>query len=65
MELMLWALLLIPGILYTAWRWSTSDKKLCAMCGSESLIPVDSPRAREAMRAPPGAIPPVYPADRR
>lgn len=44
LELFLWLLFLLPGLLYSIWRHS-SRANGCAACGSTSLIPPDSPMA--------------------
>lgn len=45
-ELLLWLFFIVPGLIYSAWRGS-SKKMVCRSCGSESLVPPDSPRGRE------------------
>jgi len=47
-ELVLWLLLLIPGIIYSIWRLS-SKYQACPQCGSANMIPVDSPNGRELL----------------
>jgi hypothetical protein len=47
-EIFLWFLLIIPGLIYSVWR-SSSRYKVCPKCKSPSLIPVDSPRAKKIM----------------
>lgn len=47
-ELALWILFLLPGLLYSLWRVS-SAKRVCARCGNQSLIPLDSPNAQRLM----------------
>lgn len=46
LELVLWLLLLIPGIIYTIWR-RTGRAHECANCGAKTLVPLDSPAARK------------------
>lgn len=41
-EIILWLLFLIPGLLYSIWRLS-SRHKACWSCGSQTLIPANSP----------------------
>ena len=43
-EIILWLLLLIPGICYTIWRMGRKDR-YCRACGAQSMIPADSPMA--------------------
>jgi hypothetical protein len=40
--------LVVPGLIYLLWCW-TNRKQVCSSCGSEEVIPLDSPRAREAL----------------
>ena|SRR3989338_5159025 len=42
-EIFLWILFLLPGIIYSVWR-SSSRHQVCPSCGNDkSLVPVDSP----------------------
>ncbi|MGD0813928.1 MAG: hypothetical protein ABSA83_10015 [Verrucomicrobiota bacterium] len=43
LELFLWCMLVVPGIIYSIWRL-TSRAKVCRVCGSEAIIPCRSPR---------------------
>ena len=45
-EIILWLFLIIPGLVYTAWRL-TSKFKVCPKCGAEKLIPLTSPVAQK------------------
>lgn len=45
-ELFLWLLMVLPGILYSAWRMSTKTM-ICKTCGSADLLPVNSPRGQK------------------
>ena len=47
-EIFLWFLLLVPGIIYSVWRLTTRHKA-CAKCGSSNLIPVDSPVGKKLL----------------
>jgi hypothetical protein len=47
-EIILWLFLIVPGLIYSIWR-SSSRHKICPKCKSNSLIPVDSPRAKKIM----------------
>lgn len=47
-EILAWCLFLIPGIFYSLWRHS-SRVDVCAKCGSEALIGVDTPRGRKLL----------------
>jgi len=48
MELLCWALLIIPGIIYSVWRMTTK-RKVCRHCGSEQIIPMTSPVAKQML----------------
>jgi hypothetical protein len=41
MELILWLWLIVPGLLYSIWR--RSKGKLCPICGSDTLVPENTP----------------------
>lgn len=45
-EIMLWFFFLIPGLIYSLWRLTTKAV-VCPKCGSEELVPSDTPRGRE------------------
>jgi hypothetical protein len=45
-ELGLWMLILVPGLIYSIWRLA-SRVKCCKACGSTELIPAHTPRGRE------------------
>lgn len=51
-ELALWLLLLVPGIIYSIWRRS-SRHPVCQSCGSTELVPIDSARGRSISGAQP------------
>lgn len=48
MEVLLWLLLIVPGIIYSFWRVS-SRARVCGHCGAPNMIPVGSPVARAEM----------------
>ena len=48
-EIVLWLCFLLPGFIYTLWRY-TSTYKMCRACGHADLIPADSPKGRELVR---------------
>lgn len=51
-ELALWLLLIIPGLIYSVWRLS-SKRPACPNCSApNSMIPGESPRAREILSKP-------------
>jgi hypothetical protein len=41
-ELLLWLLLILPGMLYSLWR-HTARYKGCPTCAEPRMIPLDSP----------------------
>jgi hypothetical protein len=43
-ELALWMLLILPGVLYSVWRLTTR-RDVCGLCGSTCVIPNSSPEA--------------------
>lgn len=47
-EIILWLALLLPGLIYTLWRFS-GEKIVCKFCLSLELIPEDSSRAQRIM----------------
>ncbi len=47
-EIVLWLCFIIPGIIYSIWR-SSSRHKVCQSCGSNILIPLDSPVGRKLL----------------
>ncbi len=50
-EVFLWLILIVPGVLYSLWRLTTRAKA-CRICGAVGLIPPDSPRALQLQRHP-------------
>lgn len=47
-ELVLWLLLIVPGLLYSLWRLNTRAK-VCRECGSDQIIPANSPRGKKLL----------------
>lgn len=47
MELFMWVLLLVPGLLYSIWRLSTAYRG-CTTCGAAQIVPPNSPIAIRA-----------------
>ncbi len=45
-ELLLWMLLIVPGLIYSIWRL-TARKKVCVNCGHPTVIPEGSPLAKK------------------
>ena len=48
-ELVLWLMFLVPGLIYSLWRLSTRQQQ-CAACGSTALVPPDTPAGRKLLR---------------
>lgn len=42
-ELILWCIFLIPGLIYSIWRLSSRHKGGCPKCGNETMIPTNTP----------------------
>jgi hypothetical protein len=49
-EIFLWLMMILPGLLYSVWRLSTRHTA-CPGCGAPNMIPVDSPKAIAARGA--------------
>lgn len=47
-EIVLWFLMVIPGLIYTVWRMS-NKQRICPSCGSNAMIPADSPKGIEML----------------
>lgn len=47
-ELVLWLLLIIPGVIYSVWRLSTK-RWVCESCGSEAIVPPESPAGKKLL----------------
>jgi hypothetical protein len=45
-EVVLWLLLIVPGLIYSLWR-HLSAVPVCPKCGGRELIPLDSPLGRK------------------
>lgn len=66
-EIVLWLLFIVPGLIYSLWRLSTR-RPVCALCGATTLVPPNSPVAQRERRrlaldaaAEPAALPSVQP----
>lgn len=47
-EIVLWLLFIVPGLIYSLWRLSTR-RPVCAKCGAEQLVPPDTPVGRRLL----------------
>ncbi len=45
-EIILWLMMIIPGIIYTLWRLTTTEK-VCRACGSPNMVPLKSPKGKK------------------
>lgn len=43
-EVILWLLLIVPGLVYSVWRL-TSKRQVCSACGSAQIVPYNAPAA--------------------
>lgn len=48
-EFILWCFFLIPGIVYSIWSRGGAKKNVCPKCGSENMIPIDTPMGQKLM----------------
>lgn len=48
-EIVLWICFIVPGLIYSLWRLSRR-RKVCAVCGSANIVPVDSPVGQDLVR---------------
>lgn len=55
-EIVLWLCFLVPGFIYSIWRLS-SKHEVCRACGSERVVPVDTP-AGQKLATELGYVPP-------
>ncbi len=46
LEIVLWFCYILPGLIYTIWR-QTTYRQVCTVCGSDDLVPHDSPMGRQ------------------
>ena len=47
LEIFLWLMFLLPGIIYTLWRLSTRKYSVCPSCSAQEMLPLDSPMGRK------------------
>ena len=48
-ELVLWLMFLVPGLIYSLWRLSTRQQQ-CVACGGTALVPPDTPAGKKLLR---------------
>jgi len=51
-ELILWFCFIVPGFFYALWRMGRKDR-YCRTCKAQTVIPTDSPMARQFMAGSP------------
>lgn len=56
-EVVMWLCFIVPGLIYSVWRLS-SKHEACRACGSERLIPAETPAGRQLAEAS-GYVPEV------
>ena len=49
LEIVLWLFFVVPGVIYSLWRWRASHEE-CGACGKRHIVPTDSSAAQEAFR---------------
>ena len=47
-EIVLWCLLILPGLIYSLWRVTTRSD-VCRACGSSELVPATSPVGKKLL----------------
>lgn len=53
-EILLYLVMILPGLLYTLWRITGGKEKTCPKCGSHVFVPIDSPAAQMMLKNPGG-----------
>ncbi|PIS09698.1 hypothetical protein COT75_00685 [Candidatus Beckwithbacteria bacterium CG10_big_fil_rev_8_21_14_0_10_34_10] len=48
-ELGLWIIMILPGVIYSIWR-SANKKTVCKQCKSEDIIPINTPKGQELLK---------------
>lgn len=52
-EIMLYLLMVLPGIIYTLWRITGGREKSCPQCGGHNFVPLNSPAANALLASIP------------
>jgi hypothetical protein len=47
-EVFLWLMLIVPGLLYSLWRLTTKST-ICGTCQSAVIVPIKTPRGRKLL----------------
>lgn len=45
-ELVLWLLLILPGVIYSIWRMTTKTE-VCPKCKTPNMLPIDTPKGKD------------------
>jgi hypothetical protein len=48
-EIALWLCILLPGLLYSLWRF-TNKRTVCSACGSSDLVPISTPKGKRILK---------------
>ena len=48
-EIALWFLFILPGLIYTVWRVIGGREEICPECNGKSFVPLDSPAAKSLL----------------
>lgn len=48
-EIILWLIFIIPGLIYSFWRMSTKFNA-CPSCKKDTMIPIDSPKGQKLLK---------------
>jgi type II secretory pathway pseudopilin PulG len=48
-EFILWWFFIVPGVIYSIWSRGGNGKNVCQKCGSEKMIPLDTPMGQKLM----------------
>jgi hypothetical protein len=49
-EIILWLMFIVPGLIYSIWRLTTR-RQVCSACGAENIVPLDAPAAQSHRKA--------------
>lgn len=47
-EVILWLMIILPGLIYSIWRLTTREQ-VCPSCGAPNMMALDSPKAKAAL----------------
>lgn len=55
-EIALWLLMILPGLIYTFWRIFGGRQETCPECGGHAFVPLDSPAAKALLATVPKKV---------